>query len=257
MTQLKDCNIYFFSDAHLALEADEHEIERQNKLLAFLDFLAAEGRASELFILGDLFDFWFEWYHVIPKYWFPVLFRLKKLVDSGTIVHFVVGNHDFYTGKFLENEIGIHCHTGSFEFERNGKRFFAGHGDGLANEDKGYRFLKKIIRHPASIFLFKTLISADLGMKIAQWTSHSSRKWIKIEKHSWSEEYYRFARVKFDTGIDYVILGHIHFPMIRHDENDGKTYVNCGDWITQFSFAHYDGNRLILKYWEDKKEESK
>jgi UDP-2,3-diacylglucosamine hydrolase len=244
-------NIYFISDAHLSFDETELEKEKRQKLLAFLEYLAADGKASELYILGDLFDFWFEWYHVVPKYWFPVLYQFKRLIDSGITVNFVTGNHDFYIGNYLEKEIGIRCFNECHEFERDSKHFFVAHGDGYAKEDRGYRLLKKVIRNRMSIFLYRTFISPDLGMKIARWASSSSRRWAKIEKHAWAEQYYSFARKKFNEGFDYVVLGHIHFPMIRANESSEKIYVNCGDWISQFTYAHYDGSRLMLKQWSN------
>jgi UDP-2,3-diacylglucosamine hydrolase len=245
-------NIYFMSDAHLAFKEDEAEKEKRKKLLDFLEYLVSDGKTGELYILGDLFDFWFEWYHVIPRYWFPIFFQFKKMIDAGITINFITGNHDFYTGKYLEKEIGIRCFKEQCEFEINSKRFFAAHGDGYAREDRGYRLLKKFLRNPVSTFLYRTFISPDLGMLIARWASHSSRRLVKIEKHAWAEEYYRFAQGKFSAGFDYVVLGHIHFPMIKEEQNSGKTYVNCGDWITHFTYALYDGQQLMLKQWGEK-----
>ncbi len=243
-------NIYFISDAHLAFKEDEFEKRKRGKLLDFLEYIREEGNTGELYLLGDIFDFWFEWRHVVPKYWFPVLFQLRKLIESGIAVSFITGNHDFHTGTYLEKEVGIRCYNENKEFEVEGKRFFVAHGDGLAKEDRGYRLLKKIIRNRVSIFLYKTFIPADLGMQIARWTSHSSRQLLKIEKHGWAEEYYRYAQRKFDSGFDYVIMGHIHFPMVRESENNGKTYLNCGDWMSQFTYGKYDGTQLTLNRWE-------
>lgn len=245
-------NIYFISDAHLSFKTDQFEKEKRKKLAAFLEYITADKETRELYILGDLFDFWFEWYHVVPKYWFPVLFQFKKMIEAGITVNFITGNHDFYTGSYLEKEIGIHCFNEHREFEENSKGFFVAHGDGYAKKDRGYRLLKRIIRSPLAIFLFKTFIPADLGMQIARWTSHSSRKLVKIKKKAWAEEYYKFAREKFAAGFDYVVLGHIHYPMIRDDEAGSKTYVNCGDWMTQFTYAKYDGRKLTLNRWQEK-----
>lgn len=237
--------IYFISDVHLAFKEDDREKKKRKQLLDFLQTACQD--ANEIYILGDLFDFWFEWYHVIPKYWFPILYRLRKLVDTGVIVNFVTGNHDFFTGKYLEKEIGIHCFDSSREFSVGTKRFFVAHGDGLAREDRGYRFLKKIIRSRPAKFLYKTFIPADLGMLLARCTSCSSRKLVKIEKSSWIEEYYRFAQHKFNEGFDYVLLGHIHAPLARQEHE--KIYINCGDWIAHFTYAVYDGESLTLEHW--------
>lgn len=243
-------HLYFLSDAHLSMKVDKREETKRRKLMDFLDFIESDEDAGALYLLGDIFDFWFQWRHVIPQYWFPILHRLRQLVDAGVRVHFITGNHDFYPGSYLEKEIGIRCFDESHQFEIDGRRFFVAHGDGLAKTDRGYRLMKRIIRNKVSIFLFKTFIHPDLGMAIARWTSDSSRKMVKIEKHSWSEEYHQFARKKFEEGFDYVVLGHIHFPLEKQ-EKDGKTYVNCGDWMNYFTYARYDGHQLTLNYWEN------
>jgi UDP-2,3-diacylglucosamine hydrolase len=244
-------NIYFISDAHLSFNEDKPEIGKRRKLMDFLEYIISEGETRELYLVGDLFDFWFEWYHVIPKYWFPVLYRLRQVVDSGIPVRFITGNHDFYAGSYLEEQIGLNCFNESCEFEVEAKRFFVAHGDGLAKKDRGYRFLKRVIRSPLAIFLYKTFISADLGIQLARWASHSSRQLVNIDKSSWAEEYHQFARDKFQLGFDYVILGHLHYPLIKEDSPLNKTFVCCGDWISYFSYAKYDGNRLSLEYWQD------
>jgi UDP-2,3-diacylglucosamine hydrolase len=242
--EVRKTNIYFISDVHLAFKEDVREKEKRKKLLDFFDNISRD--AGALYILGDLFDFWFEWYHVIPKYWFPILFRLRKMVEAGIQVYFITGNHDFFPGKYLEKEIGLRCFDEYREFEVDGRRFFVAHGDGYAKQDRGYRLLKKIIRNPFAAFLYKTFITPDLGMQIARWTSYSSRKLIKTKKNSWAEEYYEFARRKFKEGFDYVLLGHLHEAMIRKEKEN--VYVNCGDWITQFTYAKYDGRSLTLNH---------
>jgi UDP-2,3-diacylglucosamine hydrolase len=239
-------SIYFISDVHLAFEEDGEERAKREKLLGFCDFIMEQ--ASALYILGDLFDFWFEWHHVVPGYWFPILHQLRKMVDAGIAVHFTTGNHDFYTGDYLQKEIGLVCHREAVEFSIGGKRFFAAHGDGLAKKDRGYRLVKRIIRHRFSIFCYRNFIPADIGMFMARLTSRSSRKLVKIDRAAWGEEYFQFARQKFREGFDYVLLGHIHQPM--HRQEGGKVYVNCGDWLSHFTYARFDGRQLTLNHWQ-------
>ena len=238
--------LYFISDIHLAFNTGEVEQKKREKLHAFFDFICKD--AKELYILGDLFDFWFEWYHVIPKYWFPIILHFKQMINNGITINLIKGNHDFYLGNFLQKEIGINCYGDNRTFIEAGKHFFVAHGDGYAKKDRGYRLLKKVIRNPVSIFLYKTFISADVGVQLAKWTSHSSRKWTSNKKETWKEEYFQFAQKKFTRGFDYVILGHIHYPEIR--EENHKVYINCGDWITEFSYAEFDGQNLTLKRWD-------
>jgi UDP-2,3-diacylglucosamine hydrolase len=243
-------NIYFISDIHLAFKESEFELKKRKNLLDFLTFVREEGEAKELFLVGDIFDFWFEWYHVVPKYWFPILYEFRRLVEAGIEVNFITGNHDFYTGTYLQKEVGIRCFDESMAFDVGEKRFFVAHGDGYAKEDRGYRFLKKVIRNPLSIFLFKTFFPADWGMQLAYWASHSSRQMVKIEKHSWADEYYHFAENMFKQGFHYVVMGHIHFPTLKETENGENAFLNCGDWMTQFTYGKYDGEKLTLNYWQ-------
>ncbi len=244
---ISDKKIYFLSDVHLAFTEDEVEHQKRKKLYGFLDHVQTNG--DVLVIAGDLFDFWYEWAHVIPKYWFRVIHKLRSLIDEGKMVVFITGNHDFEFGNYLENEVGIHCFDGNVDLNSADKKFFVGHGDGLAKKDKGYRFMKRIIRNRFSKFLFKTIIHPDLGMKIAKWASGSSRKLVNIDKNHWSNEYFEFAKTKFSAGYDYVILGHLHAPLFKVE--GGDTYLNTGDWMTHFSYGYFDGKELFLKYWED------
>ena len=242
---ISDKKIFFLSDVHLAFTEDEDELEKREKLYTFLDHIRTNG--DVLIIAGDLFDFWYEWKHVIPKYWFGVIHKIRSLIDDGKMVFFITGNHDFEFGHYLENEVGIHCFEENVDLKFGEKTFFVGHGDGLAKKDKGYRFMKRIIRNSFSKFLFKTFIHPDLGMKIAKWASGSSRKLVKIDKNHWSSEYYEFAKTKFSEGYDYVILGHLHTPLLIAESD--HTYLNIGDWMTHFTYGYYDVKNLFLKHW--------
>lgn len=235
---------YFLSDLHLSFWPDDFEIAKQNKLFAFLNTLEQPCR---IVFMGDLFDFWFEWYHVVPKYHFRLFHKLRNLIESGSEIHFVTGNHDFYYDKYFSDEIGMICHDETMELNLDGKKIFIGHGDGYAKKDSGYRLLKKIIRNKISIFLFKTFIPPDLGLKIAKITAESSRKYRQIPHSEWGEEYYQWAKNKFSAGYDFVLLGHIHYP-VRKEEN-GKVYINTGDWQKYCSYAVYENGELELNYF--------
>lgn len=245
-----DKKIFFLSDVHLAFIEDETENEKREKLHSFLDHVKKKG--DVLIIAGDLFDFWYEWRHVIPKYWFGVIHKLRVLIESSVKVFFITGNHDFEFGTYLQEEAGIFCFEESIELKFGDKTFFIAHGDGLAKKDRGYRFMKRIIRNRFSKFLFETFIHPDLGMKIAKWASGSSRKYVKIDKNHWSKEYYEFAKIKFDEGYDFVILGHLHTPILN--EYNGHIYMNTGDWMKHFSYGYFDGEEIHLKFWKDKSE---
>ncbi len=247
-------NLYFVSDAHLSFKETEAEQTKRKKLVEFLQFIEKDEESAALYLVGDIFDFWFEWYHLVPKYWFGILHQLKKLTDKGIEVHFITGNHDFYTGSYLHKEVGLTCHDEAAIFEHNGKRFFVAHGDGYAKKDRGYRLLKRIIRNRLSIFLYKTFYPPDLGMQTAKWFSKSSRQLVRIEKTAWAKEYHEFAKTKLEEGFDIVVLGHIHFPMLEKEgpegKEDEKAYLNCGDWMNRYSYGKYDGESLSLHTWE-------
>ncbi len=245
-----DKKIYFISDVHLRFVEDKIEHDKRGKLFEFLDHVKKKG--DVLVIAGDLFDFWYEWRHVIPKYWFGVIHKLRDLIENGIMVFLITGNHDFELGSYLQEEVGIHCFEESIELKFGEKTFFIAHGDGLAKKDRGYRFMKRIIRNRFSKFLFKTFIHPDLGMKLAKWASGSSRKLVKIDKNHWSDEYFKFAQTKFIEGYDFVILGHLHTPLLK--ESDGHFYMNTGDWMTHFSYGYFDGKEIHLKSWKNKSE---
>ena len=146
-------NIYFISDVHLALDREEYTEKRKKHLIDFLESI--EDKASKIIFVGDLFDFWFEWYYVIPGYHFDLFAKLNKMIKNGIEIVYITGNHDFHLSDFLTKEIGIKCADESYCFDANDKKFFVAHGDGYAKVDSGYRFLKKILRSKISNFLFK------------------------------------------------------------------------------------------------------
>jgi UDP-2,3-diacylglucosamine hydrolase len=160
-------------------------------------------------------------------------------------MHYLPGNHDFWLGEFFQRELGIHTYNDDWEGEIAGKKFYLFHGDGIAKKDVGYRMLRRFLRFPVNLRLFRWL-HPDLGIPFARFVSGSSRQYtnqIKLNDHS---DYIEFARVKFDQGFDYVIMGHRHRPFV-HQEN-GCKYLNLGDWLENFSYGVFDGKDLQLKY---------
>lgn len=237
---------YFVSDLHLGFRLDEYEKKKRDSFNSFLKHVGERG--DSLWLLGDIFDFWFEWHHVIPKYWFSTLSMFNELVEKGVEVTFITGNHDFHIGSFLEQEVGLICRDSDCSTEIEGKRFFMGHGDGYAASDKGYRLLKKIIRNRVSKALFRNLIPADAGMWLAERTSGTSRKVMAKPVEEWREEYYQFACARFKEGFDFVLLGHIHYPELR--ESESGVYMNCGDWLQHRSYGVYESGELTMNYWK-------
>jgi len=239
--------IYFLSDLHLKLDKKEQTEEAKIHLLNFLSTLPDDTK--EIILLGDIFDFWYEWIHVVPAYHFDIFYKFKNMIENGIKITYLAGNHDFYLGKYLRNEIGINCVDDEYIFESGGKKFFAAHGDGLARSDGGYRFLKKILRSKVCNFLFRTFIPPDLGIYIANLTSKSSRKYRNVDRLKWKEEYLAYAVSKMKHGYDFVVLGHLHYPELI--AKDSGVYLNTGDWIEYFSYGVFDGTNLKLERYHE------
>jgi len=157
---------------------------------------------------------------------------------------FTPGNHDFYLGRFFREYLGVQTWPEEYECELNGKKFFLYHGDGVARRDRGYRFMKKIFRNKASIWLYRWL-HPDVGIPFARFVSGSSRKYTNQLDLRDEPDYKAFAEEQFDRGFDYVLMGHRHNPLVH--EKDGHIYINLGDWIEKFTYAEFDGEKLELK----------
>ena len=238
--------IFFISDAHLGLKGKKEERKQEKLLLDFLEY--AEKKGDSLYIVGDLFDFWFEYRSVIPRRYLPVLFALKKLVTRGLKVRYVTGNHDFWMENFFEDELGIKVYRGPLQTRIDGKRFYVAHGDGLAKKDVGYRMLKKVLHHPMNIRLYQ-LLHPDVGLAIAGFFSRLSRNHRETKNRD--AEYIRFARNRFNEGFDGVVLAHTHRP--QEFRENGRTYINIGDWMHHFTYGKFEKGRLSLKYWVKEK----
>jgi UDP-2,3-diacylglucosamine hydrolase len=236
---------YFISDVHLGEQTEQFEKVRAKQFVEFLKEI--EKTASSVFFVGDLFDFWFEYKYVIPKKHFLIIHQLATMREKNITLTYLAGNHDFWLGKFFDEELGIVTANDEWTGKMNGKRFFLYHGDGVAKKDSGYRFLKKMLRNPVSIKLYQW-IHPDWGIPFARFVSGSSRQYtdrINLDDHS---DYIDFARKQFNEGYDYVIMGHRHNPY-EHEEN-GKKYINLGDWLHSFSYAVFDGNTLEIRYYK-------
>jgi len=240
---------YFISDLHIGAHHDHDELEKQNRVLTFLKKISRD--ASHLYIVGDLFDFWFEYHYVVPKEYFPFLFEFRKMADKGIELHYLAGNHDFALSRFFEREIGMRTWPDTYSFSLQGKKFYLFHGDGIARKDVGYRVLKRILRSNWNQKIFR-LLHPDWGIPFARLVSGSSRKYTNQMNHLRDEgDYIEFAEKQFDQGVDFVLMGHRHNPLVH--EREGKKYINLGDWISYNSYAVFDGEYLKLCYFSKNK----
>jgi UDP-2,3-diacylglucosamine hydrolase len=239
--------IYFLSDFHLGTPTREASLEREKKIVAFLESI--RPHAKEIFILGDLFDFWFEYRKVVPKGFVRILGKLAELTDSGLPVHFFTGNHDMWMRDYFQQELNIPVYFKPQAFERNGKKLLLGHGDGLGPGDHGYKVIKKIFRSPVSKFIFGVL-PPSIGMGTANYFSRKSRvatgdddaKFLGEDKE-WLISYCK--EVLKTTHYDYFIFGHRHLP-IDFKLNTQSRYINLGDWIQYNSYAVLTGTEIEL-----------
>lgn len=244
--------IYFLSDFHLGAPNAEASLEREKKICRFLDSI--KTNAEEIFIVGDMFDFWFEYRQVVPKGYVRLLGKLAELTDAGIKIHFFVGNHDMWMNNYLQTELNIPVYFEPKEFEFKQKKFLIGHGDGLGPGDKGYKFIKKIFRNPACQWLFG-ILPPYLGIGLANYFSRKSRAKTGLvdevflgEENEWLIIYSKEVLQK--QHYDYFIFGHRHLPIDVKLKSNSR-YINLGEWIKYFSYAEFDGEELYLKYYTD------
>jgi UDP-2,3-diacylglucosamine hydrolase len=239
--------IYCISDAHLAVKNSKIEEKKEKKLKLFLNRIRDEG--ADLIINGDFFDFYFEYNSVIPRRYFGILAKLKEIVDSGVVVRFVAGNHDFWVGDFFEKDLGIKVFRKSLKLRFYDKKIFIAHGDGLGRFDVGHLLLQILLRQPINISLF-SLLHPDIAYTLGRWVSKMSRKKSSNNKRfSLSGHPLRkFARDLWDKGYDAVILGHIHYPYLEKEGD--KVFAIIGDWIDKFSYIRISRENISLHYFK-------
>ena len=235
---------YFISDVHLGLGSRDAEKQKETRLLAFLKEILPS--TERLFIVGDLFDFWFEYRTVIPKGFHRTLSALQEFTDGGIPVEYLAGNHDFWMEDFFPKELGIQVHPDPYEVAVDGKRIFLHHGDGLAEKDLGYRVLKPVLRNRLAMHLYRWL-HPDLGVPLARGSSRTSRSYTSNKNYGEQEAMADFAATKIREGVDIVIMGHRHEPV---QLNIGKgVYINLGDWIAHHTFAELKDGSIALRTW--------
>ncbi len=240
--------IYFASDNHLGAPSREDSLPREKKFVSWLD--TVKDDAAAIFLLGDLFDFWFEYKTVVPKGFTRTLGKLAEIRDSGIPVYYFVGNHDLWMNGYFEEELQIPVFHRPQQFNINSTLFFIGHGDGLGPGDKGYKRMKKLFTNRFAQWCFRWL-HPDLGVRLAQYFSVKNRlisgaEDIKFlgEDKEWLVQYAK--RKLEDQHFDYFVFGHRHLPL-EIDLSTNAKYVNLGDWITYFTYAVFDGDKLKIE----------
>lgn len=240
--------IYLLSDFHLGVPDAASSRERERKIVSFLEEI--RGDASGILLLGDAFDFWFEYRTVVPKGYVRLLGQLAALTDAGIPVHFFVGNHDMWMNSYFQKELNIPVYHEPRSYDFNGKRFLIGHGDGLGPGDQGYKFLKAIFRNPLCQGLFG-LLPPVVGMALARYFSQSSRTVTGTadglflgEHREWLIQYCREQLLQ--QHYDFLVFGHRHLP-IDFRLSSTSRYINLGDWIRYYTYAVFDGEQFTLK----------
>ncbi len=249
----KGRRIYFVSDSHLGVPDYSKSRVREKHLIRWLDQVKHD--AAAIFLLGDIFDFWFEYSRAVPKGFVRIQGKIAEITDAGIPVHYFTGNHDMWVFDYFSKELGVVMHREPIEMEISGSSFFIGHGDGLGDGDKGYKILKAFF----SCYLCQRLFAflhPSVGLRLATFLSKRSRaaneKNDEVYKGSdkeWLEGYCRDQLRKKKT--DFFVFGHRHLPL-DVEIGPGSRYLNTGDWVKHFSYAEFDGQSLALRYFDTK-----
>lgn len=240
ITTSENKKIYFASDQHLGAPTHEASLPREKKFVAWLNVIKED--AGAVFLLGDLFDFWFEYKTVVPKGFVRVLGKLAELKDAGITIYFFVGNHDLWMRDYFQKELDIPVFHQPQEFDINGKLFLIGHGDGLGPEDHGYKRMKKVFTFPFFKWLFRWL-HPDIGVKLGHYFSVKNKlisgdedAQFLGEENEWLAQYCK--RKLTEKHYDFFVFGHRHLPL-EIELNSTSKYINLGDWIQYFTYGEF------------------
>lgn len=244
-------NVYFLSDAHLGCRSLPHDRTRERRLVRFLD--SVKHHASAVYLLGDMFDFWYEYKTVVPRGYTRFLGKLSELTDLGVEVHFFIGNHDIWCGDYLEKECGVILHTKPLTIEMSDKVFYLAHGDGLGDPDPKFRFLRVVFHNKTCQRLFSAIHprwAMSFGLK---WAAHSR---LKHDAEGGDPPYmgedkehlvlYAKEYLRSHPNINYFIFGHRHIELDLLMTRQSRVLI-LGDWVSQFTYAVFDGENLFLE----------
>jgi UDP-2,3-diacylglucosamine hydrolase len=243
--------IYFASDFHLGIPDHASSLDREKKIVRWLDMVSRD--ASDIFIVGDLFDFWFEFKTVVPKGFVRLLGKMAELSDRGIRMHIFHGNHDLWMFGYFEQELGCKVYAGPVTIELMGKTFHIAHGDGLGPGQTWFKFILSIYRNRFFQRLF-AFVHPNIGIGLANWVSHRS----KLKTFHANADYLGddkeylvqyAAAVQAQQHIDYFIFGHRHLPFDKPLHN--SRVINLGDWMGYFTYVVFDGKTVELKKYEE------
>jgi UDP-2,3-diacylglucosamine hydrolase len=250
---------YFASDFHLGIPDRAGSLAREKRICSWLDSIKHD--AARLYLVGDLFDTWFEYRHVIPRGYTRFLGKLAELRDAGLPIEAFTGNHDLWMLDYFSKELDIPVHHGPIYPVINGKKFFIAHGDGLGPGDTGYKVLKKVLRNPFSQWLYRR-VHPNTGVGLAGWFSrmgpkHSPESPVRQFMGPEKEMLVQFCLSTLEKEhYDYFIFGHRHIA-IEYALPGNSLYVNLGDWLQFDSYAQFDGAQLKLMYYKKEQQNNK
>lgn len=238
--------IYFASDFHLGIPSYEKSQEREKKIVSWLNTIKED--AYEIYLVGDIFDFWFEYKHTIPKHFTRFLGKIAELTDQGIKIYFFTGNHDMWMFNYFEKELGVTIFRDKIVREFNGKKFLIAHGDGLGPGDKGYKILKKLLRNTFLQWCFARL-HPNFGIGLANFFSRKSRKHTQRDVFLGEEKEWLITYCKMkltQEKFDYFIFGHRHYRIDFKINKGEARYINLGEWINESNYASFNGKELSV-----------
>ncbi len=240
--------IYFASDFHLGIPDHEKSLIREKKIVAWLDSIKHD--AEEIFLVGDIFDFWYEHKYTVPKGYVRLLGKIAELTDAGIKVSFFTGNHDLWMKDYFTKELNVKVYYDPIVREYNGKKIYIGHGDGLGPGDHSYKFLKKVFRNKLCQWLFSR-VHPNLSFAVAKYASIRSRlatgasdEVFLGDDNEWLLQYCKEYLKK--EHIDYFVFGHRHLALDMKVA-EGVRYINLGQWLSGAQFAVFSGTEIHLK----------
>ncbi len=242
-------NVYFLSDAHLGSWAIDHKRMHERRLVRFLDSI--KHKAAAVYLLGDMFDFWYEYRFVVPRGYTRFLGKLSELTDMGVEVHFFIGNHDIWAYNYLERECGCIIHRQPLTTEIYGKVFYLAHGDGMGDPDKKFRFIRSLFRNRLCQVLFSAIHPRWAMWFGQQWAKHSRLKrktgQVPTYRAQYKEHLVLYTReyIKTHPDVDVFIFGHRHIELDLQMSRKARLMI-LGDWIQQFSYVVYDGQHIFM-----------